>query len=160
MTLAAPDYVEGITADRLGPVLDRMARLARDHVGWVNFEPAVLDEDIPPDKSGIFSLFSGRGPEVPLATWTPGEARRNRTEPPTIGILHGSGPRARARLEEAGCPVPEGWVVMQDSPKKGLVVAVPPAVGNGEVVAWLLGAATALSRVPLTGRWRAAFYEP
>ena len=54
--------------------------------------------------------------------------------------------------------MPDGWVVLQDHSKKGLVVAVPPATGHADVVEWLLGAATLLSTVPLTGQWRAAVY--
>jgi hypothetical protein len=50
-------------------------------------------------------------------------------------------------------------VVQQENSKKGLVVAVPPTVGQAEVVEWLLAATAALSTVPLTGRWRAAVYD-
>lgn len=152
-----PDYLEFTLAD-LGDVLPRMAGMAERHEGWVNFEPAVRMEDAPPPRSGLFSLFSARGPDVPLATWTPGEARKGRPEPPTVGILHGAGPGAKGKLAARGFPVPEGWVVLQDYGKKGLVVAVPPAVGHAQVVDWLLRAATALSDIPLTGTWRAAFY--
>jgi hypothetical protein len=55
--------------------------------------------------------------------------------------------------------VPEGWVVLQDNPRRGLVVAVPPAEDAADVLAWLLDAATALSLVLLTGEWRALVYR-
>lgn len=158
MPVAEPDYVE-FTPDDPAAVVDRMAAMVAAHRGWINFEPAVRVDDVPEPKSGLFGLMSGRGPDVPLATWTPGEARKGRADPPTIGLQHGSGPGARARLAEHGRAVPEGWVVLQDHSRKGLVVAVPPAVAHGEVVAWLLGAAKVLSTVPLIGRWRAAVYE-
>jgi hypothetical protein len=76
-----------------------------------------------------------------------------------VGILHSAGARAGATLAELGHGVPDGWVVLQDFSKKGLVLAVPPAVDHRTVVAWLLRASELLSRVPLTGRWRAVVYE-
>ena len=158
MPVGDPDYVE-FTPDEAGPVVAGREGMAAAHEGWINFEPAVLVDDVPPPKSGLAALVSGRGPDVPLATWTPGEARRGRTEPPTIGVQHGSGPGAQARLAEGGRAVPEGWVVLQDHSKKGLVVAVPPTVAHADVVDWLLGATALLSRIPLTGRWRAAVYS-
>lgn len=157
MPLGEPDYVE-FSPDDPAEVLAVMEGMASSHEGWINFEPAVLVDDVPPPKSGLAALVSGRGPDVPLATWSPGEARRGRPEPPTVGLQHGSGPGARARLAEGGRAVPEGWIVLQDHSKKGLVVAVPPTVAHADVVDWLLGAAALLSRVPLTGRWRAAVY--
>ena len=155
-----PEYVE-FTEGSVAGVLAWMDRLQAAEQGWMNFEAAVALEDVPPPRDGFFALFSGRGPDVPLATWVPGTAPkgRRRPEPPTVGILHPSGPRAGATLAEAGHPVPDGWVVLQDYSKKGLVVAVPPAVPHADIVAWLLRAARLLSRVPLTGEWRAAVYE-
>jgi hypothetical protein len=162
-----PDYVEFLTDD-LGPALIRMAELTEREEGWINFEPAVDTDDLPPPRTGLAGLITGRGPDVPVATWTPGvrpgleagSARRarGRPEPPSIGIHHGAGPGARARLVAAGHPVPEGWVVLQDHSKRGLVVAVPPAVAHAEVLGWLLRATTVLSTVPLDRDWRAAVY--
>jgi hypothetical protein len=135
-----------------------MAAIAEAHEGWVNFQPSVHVEDVPSPGSGAFSLFSARGPAVPLGTWTPPSApRRGRPEPAMVGLQHGAGSKAKGVLAERGRAVPDGWVVVQDSSKKGLVVAVPPQVDAAEVVRWLVGAAAALSTVPLTG-WRAAIY--
>jgi hypothetical protein len=159
MGLGSPDYVE-IEEDDVRPIVGQMAEMAAAHSGWINFEPAVPVEDVPPPKAGLFSLFSGRGPDAPLVTWTPGEVRKGRTEPVTVGILHPSGSNARARLIERGHPVPEGWVVTQDYSKKGLVLAVPATVRHADVVEWLLGAARVLTSVPLTGTWRAVIYRP
>ncbi|MEW6154786.1 MAG: hypothetical protein AB1673_12450 [Actinomycetota bacterium] len=153
-----PDYVE-FEQGRPDAVLARMAAIAAAGQGWVNFEPAVHVEDVPPPRSGMFSIFSARGPDVPLATWTPGDPGRSRPEPPTIGILHPTGAGAKARLADRGRPVPDKWVVLQDYSKKGLVVAVPPWVSHGEVLDWLLAASTILSLIPLTGTWRASVYE-
>ena len=165
MTLE-PDYVE-FSSEDLTAVLPPMAALAEALVGWINFEPAVDADDLPPPRTGLAGLLSGRGPDVPLATWTPGAARRRRgsadvilAEPPSVGLRHASGPAAAARLEASGHPVPKGWVVLQDHAKRGLVVAVPPAVTHADLLRWLLRAATILSTVPLYRQWRAAIYRP
>jgi len=155
-----PRHLE-FDAHRTGEVEAAMEAMARTHEGWVNFEPAVRADDAPPPEAGFFALFSGRGPAVPLGTWTPASApRRGRAEPAMIGLQHPAGSRAKPLLERFGHPVPEGWPVTQDYAKKGLVVAVPPTVSHGEVLDWLLRAATLLSTLPLTGEWRAALYVP
>lgn len=159
MVAGEPEYLEFAERDT-DTVVAEMARMAEAREGWINFEPAVRVEDVPPPKSGLFSLFSGRGPDVPLATWTPGEVRKGgRPEPPSIGLLHPAGANARGKLAELGRAVPDGWVVLQDFGKKGLVVAVPPEADHGEVLAWLLAAARALSIIPITGTWRAVIYR-
>ncbi|MGH9263507.1 MAG: hypothetical protein ACRD1D_02330 [Acidimicrobiales bacterium] len=159
MPTAHPRYVE-FYADRPDEVVATMDAMATAGQGWINFEPAVRVEDVPPPGGGFFSLFSGRGPAVPLGTWTPPAApRRGRPEPAMVGLQHPAGARARPLLERLGHPVPEGWAVTQDYVKKGMVLAVPPASGHVEVVRWLLRAATLLSDVPLTGEWRAAVYD-
>jgi hypothetical protein len=156
---STPRYLE-FSATRLDEVLHVMAAMAEAHGGWVNFEPSIPVEDAPATGSGAFSLFSGRGPAVPLGTWTPPSApRRGRGAPAMLGLQHGAGSKVRAELAQRGHPVPDGWRVVQDSSKKGLVLALTPTVDDGEVVRWLLQAAAVLSVIPLTG-WRAAVYEP
>lgn len=76
-----------------------------------------------------------------------------------LGLQHPSGSKAKPVLAELGHAVPEGWVVVQDHVRKGLVVAVPPDVGLDIALEWLLRAARLLSTIPLTGGWRAAVYE-
>jgi hypothetical protein len=135
-----------------------MDEIAVDRNGWINVFPLVEDEDLPPTPSALSSLISARGPSIPLATWHPGEQKRRRVEPPSIGIQHASGPKAVARLADLGHPVPEGWRLLADSPKRGLVLAVPPDAAHEDVLRWLIGAAAALTFVPLTGRWQALVY--
>ena len=157
MTGSEPEYEE-FSPDDLSRVVRLMDAMAQAHDGWINFEPSVYVEDVPPDGSGIFSLFSARGPAVPLGTWTPPPpTRRGRPQPAMIGLQHGVGAKVKGRLAESGHPVPAGWVAVQDYAKKGLVVAVPPDADHGEVVRWLLEAAARLCPVPLTG-WRMAVY--
>ena len=160
MPIAQPRYIE-FDAQRLGEVVAAMEAISRAGEGWVNFEPAVHVDDLPPSGSGFFSLFSARGPAVPFGTWTPpSSSRRGRSEPAMIGLQHPAGGKAKPLLERLGHPVPEGWPVTQDYVKKGMVVAVPPTADHERVVRWLLAAATLLSTVPLTGEWRAAVYAP
>lgn len=154
-----PRYLE-FQPDRADDIVATMAAMSEAGKGWVNFEPAVHVEDVPAEGSGAFSLFSGRGPVVPLGTWTPGSVtRRGRTEPAMLGLQHPSGSKAKPVLTELGHAVPDGWVVVQDHVRKGLVVAVPPDVGLDVALEWLLRAARLLSTIPLTGGWRAAVYS-
>lgn len=149
-------YLE-FSPERTDEVVATMRAMTEAHEGWINFEPSIHVEDVPAE-TGMFSFLSGRGPAVPLGTWTPPSApRRGRGDPAMIGLQHGAGSKAKARLAEMGRAVPDGWVVTQDYAKKGLVVAVPPTADPEEVVRWLLDAAAALSVIPLTG-WRAAVY--
>ncbi len=137
-----------------------MDAMAAAHKGWVNFEPSVDPDDLSAPGGGFFGLFSGRGPEVALATWTPPTApRRGRGEPAMIGLQHGAGRRIKSQLADAGLAVPDGWVVLQDYVKKGLVVALPPDAAHGRVLGWLLAAARATSPVPIGPMWRASVYD-
>lgn len=155
---AEPRYLE-FDVDQLDEVLAAMDAASQAQKGWINFEPAVRLDDLPPPDGGFFSLFSGRGPAVPLATWTPASTEgRGRAQPAMIGLQHPAGGKAKPLLERFGHPVPDGWPVTQDYVKKGLVVAVPPTAANDDVVRWLLRAATLLSTLPLAGGWRATIY--
>jgi len=153
-----PRYVE-FQPDRAGEVVAAMEEVGRTGAGWVNFEPAVEAEDIAATGSSTFALFSARGPAVPLATWTPAKTqRRGRREPAMIGLQHPAGSKAKPLLAELGHPVPDGWMVVQDHVRKGLVVTLPDGVAAADVLGWALRAGRLLSTVPLTGQWRAAVY--
>jgi hypothetical protein len=153
-----PRYVE-FEPDQAGEVVAAMEAVGEAGAGWVNLEPAVEAEDIAAAGSGTFALFSGRGPVVPLATWTPAKTqRRGRREPAMIGLQHPAGSRAKPLLAELRHPVPDGWIVVQDHVRKGLVVTLPDGVTAADALHWVLRAARLLSTVPLTGHWRAAVY--
>jgi len=139
--------------DEVAQVVDRMAALA-DGSGWIVLDAAVMSEDAPPP-SLLGGLFSGRGPEAPEASWVPGEPGRRRPEPLSVGIRHAAGPKAVRLLAGAGVAVPAGWRVVQDNPRRGLVIQVPATAPHAEVLRWLLDAGTALATIPRTGRWRA-----
>ena len=154
-----PRYVE-FRPDAADEVVAAMVAAAERGAGWLNFEPAVEVDDVAAAGSSTFALFSGRGPVVPLATWTPAMTQsRGRREPAMLGLQHPAGSRAKPLLAELGHPVPEGWVVVQDHVRKGLVVALPDTADAGDALAWLLRAARLLSTIPLEGEWRAAIYQ-
>lgn len=55
--------------------------------------------------------------------------------------------------------MPEGWRVVQDNPRRGLVVQVPETAAHTTVLDWLLRAAAELTTVDLTGTWRARIHR-
>ena len=138
------------------PIVERMAELAGGS-GWMVLDAAVAEDDLPPPAS-FGGLFAGRGPAVPELSWVPGEPGGRRREPLSVGIRHAAGPKAKLRLADAGVPVPEGWYVIQDSPRRGLVAQVPDTSTDAEVLDWLLRAAAVLATVPLSGDWRARIH--
>ena len=84
-------------------VTDAMRRLTErgDGQGWINLQPALSDEEYNrvPDRSGLGAWFSGRGPAVAMATWTP-PTLEGRMRPAQIGLEHGTGPKALERLAD------------------------------------------------------------
>src|SRR5688572_27933632 len=109
-----------------------MAELA-DGRGWLVLQPAFDAEDAP-RRVPSAGLFVNRPLAIaPVCTWVPGERTRNGIEHVAIGIEHAARQKVATDLA-----VPDGWVVQQDNPRRGLVVAVPPAVPHREVLTWLL----------------------
>lgn len=135
-----------------------MAELS-DGSGWLTIDPAIDERFPPPEPSLLGRLVSGRGPAVPRATWVPAQTQRRRPEPVSVGILHGTGANAVERLAENDIVVPDRWRVVADHSKRGLVAWVPIDVPHADVLAWTLRATRALTRIPLTGRWRAAVHR-
>jgi hypothetical protein len=142
------------------PVVARMTLMAGNRQGWVNLTPG-LDVDVPPPtRSTLANIFGARGPDVPLGTWA--APTRNDREPSTVGIHHGRGPKVVQRLASEGLALPDGWRILQDHPKRGLVCAVPATTDQAEldsVLDWLLRATGALCPIPRTGEWRALCYR-
>jgi hypothetical protein len=156
--MANPD--EEIPFDEAEPalVLDRMAVRTDAGKGWINLLPAVSDDVEVPQSGGLLSFLAARGPSIPMATWSAGAISKRGPGRDTIGLQHSSGPRAVARLADLGLGLPAGWVKVQDHPRRGLVVTMPPAQDHEDVLHWLLSAAHVLSAVPLTGHWLARVY--
>ena len=144
---------------RRGPIVQRMAGMAENRKGWINFTPGLDVDEPPPERTALAMLIGARGPEVPLGTWT--APTKKAREPSTIGIHHARGPKAVRQLDEKRIPILEGWRVLQDHPKRGLVCAVPTTTDETEldiILEWLLRATAAMCRVRRTGEWRALCY--
>lgn len=143
--------------DDLSVATTQMTTLTAAAGGWINFSPEVEPgHELPPRSFGAV-IFSSRGEPVPLATWSAPEAPGGNT---TIGIQHGTGPKALARLAERNLPLPPGWWKRSDHPRRGLVVTVPGAADPEDVIWWLLAACHALCVAPLTGAWQARVFRP
>ena len=147
--------------DDAGAVVAVMAELAdgADDGGWLTLDPAIDERFPPPQQSTFGRLVSGRGPVVPRANWVPADLGRRRPEPVSVGILHGTGSRAVDRLAGKDVEVPDRWRVAADHSKRGLVLWVPIDVDHADVLRWTCMASRALTRIPLTGQWRAAVHR-
>lgn len=150
--------------DESEPVVAAMVELADrgDGEGWINIGP-LLDEDQQrrvPERSGLAAWFSGRGPAVALATWTP-PATGRKPRLAQLGVAHGTGPDALKRLDELGLGLPAGWVKRQDHAKHGIVVDLPHSADPAAIVRWLIAASTVLRTIVEPGTtWGAEIYRP
>lgn len=157
MTRARPVELEFTEHDDPGLVA-HMRAVSAARTGWINVTPVIDEEDAPP-APGPFSFLGGSTHRVPTATWMPGRRVGNGTvKPTTIGLQHATGPHLTWKLHDAGLPVPEGWRVTQDHPRRGLVAQVPADADDVAVMGWLLAAASFACGVPTTGRWTAAVH--
>jgi hypothetical protein len=160
-----PSRRETMTIEFLPPDYDRVAaeldRLRAAGNGWVNLLPGVpegaVDVEAP---TGLFAFFGNRPAPVTMATLMPARAERRDVEGMSVGMMHPTGPKAVARLAEAGVAVPAGWVVRQDHARRGLVLRTAPNAVAAEVVDWCVHAGTALCLADMTGEWRAVVYLP
>lgn len=153
--MATTAEVIEFTSTDTSPLVSRMRELASAGAGWINVGPGLTPEEFAslPAPSAVAKWFSGRGPAVPMATWTPGS-------PSQIGLAHGTGPGAMNRLDEAGVELPRGWHQRQDHAKHGIVVELPASAALDAVVEWLLRAMVVLSpRVAIGDDWIAETYR-
>jgi len=157
------DLLEFTTADT-SLLVARMRELAACGDGWINIGPGLTPEEFAalPPRSTVSKWISGRGPAVPMATWTPPSAK-GRGRPAQVGIAHGAGPNALDRLEAAGVVLPAGWVKRGDHAKNGIVAELPDTATHGAVVEWVLRAMVSLSLSPAVAigdDWIAEVYAP
>lgn len=146
-----------VSEDELGPLEALLDGLRAAPGSWVNVLPEVEPGAEPPPRNALVSVLTARGDAVPLVTWAAPEQAGRRA---TVGITHGSGPKALERLAEQDLALAPGWLKLADHPRRGLVVLPAADASLGDVVWWALAAAHALSAVPLTGHWLARAYRP
>lgn len=157
MTRSQPVEIE-FTAHDDPALLAQMAEVVARGTGWINLRPIIEEEDEPPPP-GPFAFLGGSTHHVPTATWLPGRRQADGTvKPTTVGLQHAVGSRLAWRLRDLGVPLPEGWRITQDHPRRGLVALVPAGTTDADVLDWLLRAATAVCSVPMTGRWTASIH--
>jgi hypothetical protein len=157
MTRARPVEWEFGTADD-PELIGNLAAVRARGTGWINVEPVIEEENEPPPP-GPFAFLGGSTHKVPVITWIPAKPGPDGSVRPTsVGIQHAAGPRLAWKLRDLGLPVPGGWRVTQDHPRRGLVAQVPGDADDRDVMSWLLQAATAACAVPTTGRWRASVF--
>ncbi len=139
-------------------LLGQTAEVQSHGTGWINIEP-VIDEEYEPAPPGPFAFLGGSTHKVPTATWMPGKRQPGgAVKATTIGLQHAAGPHLARTLRDLGLPLPEGWRITQDHPRRGLVALVPADADNRAVMSWLLEACAAACTVPTTGRWRASVH--
>jgi len=177
------EYLD-FTPDALDAVLEQMRAIGRDRNGWVNVAPLRAGEG----EEEELTELTGSSPVAPVGlfarwrlvliegTWVPGRVGRNGAEDASVGLSHPAGRFAVRQLRDAGVPVPDGWRVVVDHARRGLVLAVPdrPGVAGSaaadtrtgdaaapvsQILPWLLAAGAALGPTQMTGRWRAEIHR-
>ncbi len=116
---------------------------------WCNLSFEVDEELAPEPDSVLFGFLAARGPSSPLTTVMSARGGK-RPHGPQLGIQHRAGPRCAEQLREASLELPDGWRVVQDHPRRGLVVALPDSTTVEEIAAWVLPAMHILNRAPTT----------
>ena len=147
-----PPDIDGVGED--------LAALREAGDGWINLMPGIAeDADVEPP-GGLFAFFGTRQPPVTMATVMPARKDKRGIEGMSVGLMHPTGGHSVARLAEDGVAVPEGWVVRQDHPRRGLVLQTSPGAIPADIVTWCVQAGTVLCRAEMTGQWQAVVYLP
>lgn len=151
-----------IDASNLDDLVEVLEEVAGAPGAWVNVEPDV-DDSLRAEVSGLFAWFSARGAQVPVGTFVAGSSR----DVPSIGLDHGSGRGAGDRLHEAGLSAPDGWLLRQDHPKRGLVwearyeeLRMAGLTGHGPLAQFLMEATALFCPLPTDGRFRVGVHTP
>ena len=109
-----------------------------------------------PPEPGPFAFLGGSTHKVPTGTWMPGRRAGNGTREADHrrACSMRSGPRLAWKLRDLGMPVPEGWRITQDHPRRGLVLLVPAGCrrsGGDGLAAAMRPPSPAPSRPPADG---------
>jgi hypothetical protein len=141
-------------------LLEVAAWLSAHRDGWLNLLPGVETPADPVEAPGPFSIFGSAAQPVSMCTWMPPGRGRHALDEVTVGIMHSRRARVVPELRAAGLGVPPAWRVSGDHPSRGLVVKIPAAARDVEVLSWTLAAGGHLCGLPVTGSWQAEVYHP
>ena len=152
-----PHRIERLYFSSAAPtsLLERMEELAAAADGWINVLPKPDDDRAIRTSLGFLALLGGGASGLTMWTWIPRDQSRRDRLTTRLGISHVK----RCRAATIVPPVPLGWRVEQDHPRRGLVLAVPPEEAHAAVATWALRATEALSARPVIA-WRADVYLP
>lgn len=151
--MALNHYMLQFRSDEIELATDMLAKIkemraVRSANTWITLSPFVEPADMPVT-SVLRKLFSARGTKVPEVTFVPAHAE----QPGQLGVLHGSGPGAVARLVDAGVQLPSGWDAVQDHTRRGLLFDVAPTATDKEIVEFACRVGAEVSVVPTDDRW-------
>ncbi len=147
-------------AHDLQGVVSSMDKLAAAGDGWVNLLPGLAENETRSSSLGFLTLFSGGSIGVTMCTWIPAGDGERTDRRASLGITHITARRVVARLEALGLPVPAGWLVEQDHPRRGLVLRLPAGEPAEGVLAWAMAAVEALIAPRPIMNWDADVYLP
>ncbi|HEX7131196.1 MAG TPA: hypothetical protein VF228_01395 [Iamia sp.] len=154
-----PDQIE-FTVTAPEAAVAAIEELVAARSGWINLYPEVDEaEAAAVTPNAVASLFRAPGPPIPQATLiAPTDGRRG-PKPPQLGMTHGVGTRVVARLAAEGLTLPEGWKVVQDHVRRGLVVRLDDPLDVDRALTWALRAGTLLCPINTTGGWLAEVHR-
>ncbi len=153
-----PTIIEVDGVDDLGEVLEAMHAIAATGAGWLNLQPEVPPEQQPPPASALTQLIRRNSPDAALGTWTPADP----AQPDAfqhVGVQHHLGNRLLPLLDTMGLTRPDGWRRVQDSPRRGLVMAAPHDESAEVILRWLLDLTVAATTLQTAGRWRVSVHQ-
>lgn len=154
-----PEQIEFTVTDPAA-VVAALEGLVAARSGWINLFPEV-DEDqaaaVTPN--AVAALFRAPGPPIPQATLiAPTDGRRG-SRPAQLGMTHGVGTAVMRRLAAEGLEKPEGWKVVQDHVRRGLVLRLDDPLDVERVLTWALRAGALLCPIDTTGGWLAEVHH-
>lgn len=155
---SGPEQIEFTVGDA-SRVVDVLAELSAAGRGWVNLLPEVDSSDAARvQPSAVGAMFRAAGAPIPEVTVMAPTAGR-RPQPMQLGLSHGAGTPVLRRLAASGLVRPEGWQMVQDHTRRGVVLRLPDDVDPAEVVAWAVEAATLVCPIETSGRWLAEVHR-
>ena len=144
----------------VGPVVELMNRYryTSDSIFWFNIEPDVDERSI--HTGSIFwKAFSSRGPRIPQFTWTSATDRKGNYQPSEIGLTHPTGIAVLERIKSFQINIPDEWRLIQDHPKRGIVIQLPATYVSEEVVMFATSVIPVVSPFEFAGSFKLIYSD-